>query len=191
MKKARYNLVRDSVWRTLIRAKTNSLPVNLFDICHSLNITLMSFEENIQLVKQLDKESEEAFVLKGIDRNFYIFYNNEILPYGRLRFNVAHEIAHIVLKHTSIPFYEENSDFEIEANTFASKLLAPAVVLHYCEATTVADIAVLCEMSFKAAKNKEKYLKKIIPLNRFKTSKLEQMVYNNFLNFIENYNKTN
>ena len=181
MKKARYNLVRDSVWRTLIRAKTNSLPVNLFDICRSLNIKLVSFEENIKLVKQLEKEDEEAFVFKGIDRDFYIFYNDNIIPYGRLRFNVAHEIAHVVLKHTSFPFYEENSDFEIEANTFASKLLAPAIVLHYCDTTTAEDIAVLCEMSFKAAK-------KIEPLNKFGTSRLERMVYNNFLNFIKNYN---
>lgn len=65
----------------------------------------------------------DAYVVR-IDDIFLILYNINIKVEGRILWSLAHEFAHLYLKHTS---HEEKH--EIEADTFASQLLLPQCIL--------------------------------------------------------------
>ena len=62
--------------------------------------------------------SEHGFTIKS--GNKYIICFNELKDEKTIRFTIAHEIGHIVLKHT-----EDNPVTDKEANCFARNLLCP------------------------------------------------------------------
>lgn len=188
LRKARYEFVRDYAWRTLLRADVRSLPVNLFDVCKTLGIHMRKYSENIKFVEQLKKEDCPAFTFKGVDKDYYIFYNDNIRPYAKMRQKITHELGHIELKHTSTEGFENNKEFELEANMFTQRFLAPAVVLYECNIIEAEDIMIFCEMTVRASHTRSKRMKKLKEEN-FCQSPLEKMVLKKFKKFIIHYNK--
>lgn len=86
----------------------------------------------------------------------FIFVNM-LCSKNRQRFTVAHELGHIVLghvgKYTLInrePSVNDNP-IEAEANVFASRLLAPACVLHEIGVKSPQEISELCGISLQSA----------------------------------------
>ena len=67
---------------------------------------------------------QDAMVINHSDEVKVILYNSEIESKGRILWNKAHELGHIVLKHK-----KQGEIEEIEANTFASQLLLPQCLL--------------------------------------------------------------
>ena len=100
-----------------------------------------------------------------LKNNYVIFYNQSIRPVGRIRFTVCHEIYHIIIgdvrKNTvacrnSVTCWNHGehkpiNPVERAANIFASRLLAPACVLHALGLREADEIANLCGLSHTAA----------------------------------------
>jgi Zn-dependent peptidase ImmA (M78 family)/DNA-binding XRE family transcriptional regulator len=63
-------------------------------------------------------ERLDGFTLVGRGNTLLIFINND-MPWCRIRFTLAHELGHIVMKHIHKPGIEE------EANEFAASFLMP------------------------------------------------------------------
>jgi Zn-dependent peptidase ImmA (M78 family) len=94
---------------------------------------------------------------------YLILYNDEVNNKGRIRWTIAHELGHFMLKHNEISarttlgrstLSESEYDvFEKEANCFARELLAPPTVIVRLGKITASDIQYICDMSIEAASN--------------------------------------
>lgn len=86
--------------------------------------------------------------------NYIIFYNDKIDVLTQ-RFTVAHEIGHIALDH----FLDSDpATREIEANTFAAKMLMPLSIIKACGVKSIYEIEHLCGVDYSVAKERYKYL---------------------------------
>ena len=86
------------------------------------------------------KLSEDGF--KITDKGKHIMYYNDMVRVQRIRFTIAHEIAHIVLGHT-----EESRLAESEANFFAKYILAFPVLIHHMGLDDAEDISCIFDVS--------------------------------------------
>lgn len=192
-----YQRSRDSAWEMLLRHKVRSLPVDLFEICRRERIAVYSYAEAADELRVLglsDRTAQtDAFTFGGM-----IFYDDR-KPIGRQRFSIAHEIGHIILHDDKLTLFNreprENDDQkEKEANMFAARLLAPAIVLERIGVSTEADIATLCNISAEAAKwrfkrlaelrDRDKLFKAERGYSCFGLSPLERRVEKNFRKYI-------
>lgn len=194
-----YQTLRDIAWEILIRNGVISLPVPIAPICHKEKIRLVSYSQAEPILRELDmtgfEDGNDAFTFGRM-----IFYNQE-RSYGRIRFAIAHELGHIFLHDTSSgttcnhdPEPNDNR-METEANLFAARLLAPAIVLHNLNTRRPEQIADVCKISLQAAKFRADRLKKLEKRNRlfletrgyscFGMSSLERKVQKQFDRYIE------
>ena len=131
-----YHRAARLAYRTLLKLGIDKLPVDILGICKRCkNTKVMTFRD---AEKEFDLPdgyficngpSESAFTnhrqIGEVTHNI-ILYNDDRMDNSvqRLRFTLAHELGHILLKH------EGNSVmFEMEANCFAQHLLCPAPVV--------------------------------------------------------------
>lgn len=128
-----------------------TLPLRFEDICELIRkekYDIISYDE----IRELDSPAIFAFATYGQQdaytitdgENRIVCYNNH-LPYEERNFALAHELGHIILRHTSAgirgksnyhptPWYAEDEDKdaqEQEADNFALGLLAPSCVLGF------------------------------------------------------------
>ncbi|QLI46243.1 ImmA/IrrE family metallo-endopeptidase [Bacillus pumilus] len=95
--------------------------------------------------------------------SYVIFYNDRIENKGRVRWTIAHEIGHFILKHNEITnktIFNRNSltsdeydVFEKEANCFARNLLAPQSLMYELRPTNPNVVSDIFNISLEAAKN--------------------------------------
>lgn len=165
-----YKIARDRAWQTLIETKVNILPINLKEIFRYYNIGLKSFIN----------DTDEAFIKNNI------VYFNKNYNIKRIRFTLAHELGHILLKHENLnhTIHTYNNIEEYQANIFARCLLMPAIVLKELNCISPQDISNICQVSLQAAEYRSKRMQKLLLRNKFNLSPLERQVYNNFKNFI-------
>lgn len=152
---ANYKKSRDAAWELLLRHRIKTLPVDLAEICRKEKLSLFPYSENAANMEALGltkhAERNDAFCLScGM-----IFYNDRQSE-GRIRFSIAHEIGHLVLHTDKVTLYnrepaETDDPKETEANMFAARLLAPAIVLERIGVRTPEEIAELCHISHQAA----------------------------------------
>lgn len=179
-----YKKSRDLSWEILIKENLTELPVPIVKICKHLNIS-------VKYDVSLWNSGNDGYstIIKS---KMFIFVN----PYcskQRIRFTIAHELGHILLGHVGKyqlvnrePSPNDNS-IEQAANVFASRLLAPAIVLWGCKVQTPQEIAILCDISVISAEYRFERLQKLYIRNRFLTSDLEHQVFCQFQNFIERH----
>ncbi|MDK6785766.1 ImmA/IrrE family metallo-endopeptidase [Enterococcus faecalis] len=132
--KAAYELVRSSNQKELplsIKKLIKSIP-NLHIQKYSVfaKKRKLTLEETYEIL-----DSEEGCLWMRSDGQYIILYNDMVKNTGRIRFTLAHELGHYILKHnekttkTCLARYsltnEEYDIFEKEANYFAKRLLAP------------------------------------------------------------------
>lgn len=117
----------------------------------------MSVEE----VCDLTKSNEGCcWYIKDIEQ-YMILYNDTVDNPGRIRWTIAHELGHFMLKHNEITnrsifarnslTEEEYEVFEKEANCFARNLLAPNVVLRELKPDSPHFISNMCNVSYEAS----------------------------------------
>ena len=189
-----YKNSRDAAWKILIKNKVKDLPVDIFKICRSERIRVITYRDGSELIEQLSLREHmvgnDAFSLSRI-----IFYDDTTSP-ERQRFSVAHELGHIVLHQNVGPTVKNreispgDDPIEAEANVFASRLLAPLCVLHFLGVNSSEEIAKICHISITAARIRYARLCAIRARNRemsertgrgcFLLSQLERKVYRNF-----------
>lgn len=156
-----YQQARDAAWRILIDCKISKMPVNVSAVCKNYGFSLLNYHQGKRVIDffHLQKQTMKSDGFTVCHKNkFYIFYN-ELRGVERCRFTIAHELGHIFLGHlqnnqvTSINREPDPADTEEEhmANIFASRLLAPACVLHELRIKTPKDISALCGISLQSA----------------------------------------
>lgn len=152
----------------------NQLPIDPFQLYKENGWFLFSWSEAKTILKQDDPlflkatgAEARTSIMRGSD--IYItVYDDTKTPATRIRWTIAHEIAHIFLGHltdfeqTAInrgglqP--EEYQVLEDEADLFAAELLTPYAVLNEIGATKADDIRTLCNVSAKASENRARAL---------------------------------
>lgn len=181
----RYQYVRDAVWQILIDFKVTDLPVSLYSICKEAGIKLL--KNSISHSLNTDESGMSVFQ-NGI---WYIIYDDSELQ-TRTRFTIAHELGHIFLGHEMKGgLYTRKSNIakptdETEADMFAARLLAPACVLWGINAQTAEQIAEICNISHEAATIRAERMEVLRKRGKFLLSPLEQQVYKQFGNYIQN-----
>ncbi|MDD3271730.1 MAG: ImmA/IrrE family metallo-endopeptidase [Syntrophomonadaceae bacterium] len=183
----------------LLKSQITSLPINPIAVCKQHGFTVKSVSEAENTIKEIDPfeirsnpncDAKTYLTSKG---KYLIVYDEAVFSEGRIIWTIAHELAHIVLKHL-IHFEQteihkgltdrENKVLEKEADAFASEFLAPAEVLLGCKCRTKRRIIKLCGLSDEAAGYKEEYLKKYKPAEKYRLT--DQKIFRQFYSFIHN-----
>ena len=193
-----YKRARDLSWRVLLNTGTRELPVKVSRICRGYGVTLRSYQVGAPLIRELGLEAQcdisDGFTVRSGDR-CYVFYNMEQPP-GRVRFTIAHELGHVLLGHLGDGVHtvynressSENAPEEHTANVFASRLLAPACVLHALGAVTPEQIAAVCDISMAAARLRAGRMGVLEQRGKYGASPLERQVLAQFRSYIDRVN---
>ena len=190
-----YKRARDLSWRVLLNTGTRELPVKVSRICRGYGVTLRSYQVGAPLIRELGLEAQcdisDGFTVRSGDR-CYVFYNMEQPP-GRVRFTIAHELGHVLLGHLgdgehTVYNRESSSEDALEehtANVFASRLLAPACVLHALGAVTPEQIAAVCDISMAAARFRAGRMGVLEQRGKYGASPLQRQVLAQFQPYID------
>lgn len=184
-----YQNIRDAVWLCLIDNNIKTLPIPIISIANKYNIHVLKHSQTVQDYLKADESGTTIFVRNKI---IIIYRDSESLQ--RCRFTIAHELGHILLGHELTDdryfrkFYTSKPEIEIEADVFASRLLAPACVLWGLNLHTADEIAKACNITKESAQVRADRMETLYKRNKFLTSPLEKQVFNNFRDFI-NQNK--
>lgn len=185
----KYKNTRDASWLCLIEFGFRKLPIQVLDIARALRITVLKYSQ-VEMNKLKPNESGTTVF---IGNKIYIIYRDSE-SIQRCRFTIAHELGHILLGHklTDNRYFRKfdisKPEIEIEADVFASRLLAPACVLWGLNLHTADEIDTFCNISKESAQLRADRMKILYKRNKFLTSPLERRVFNNFSDFI-NQNK--
>ena len=123
-----------------------TLPVNLTDLCHALCIDV--FYDSMAGL-------DGYFIQNHVTQKTVIVVGDNV-GICRQRFSVAHELGHIRMHHGRVGFsvagkITRSPHLEANANTFASELLMPKILLQRYGYLTPDRIAAICRVSLEAA----------------------------------------
>lgn len=165
-KKAEY-----AAYNLLEQNKVTTLPIKVKSLVkHIPNLKIKTYSwyastHNLTIEETCEHfESDEGCCWYRKSKGSYvIFYNDRIENKGRVRWTIAHEIGHFILKHNEITnktIFNRNSltsdeydVFEKEANCFARNLLAPQSLMYELRPTNPNVVSDIFNISLEAAKN--------------------------------------
>ena len=117
-------------------------PLDVFDLCLKLEFEVIPYSMFNNHKELLIKQSNDGFSLYHKKEKLWsIYYNEDIEPKERIKFTIAHEIGHILLK-------TENEQL---ANFFAGYLLAPVPLIIEYELNTTEEVMDYFKIGFKCA----------------------------------------
>lgn len=187
MNYGKYKKSRNAAWQCLIDNNIISLPVKVTEIAKNADITVLKYS-NVNPNRLNAGESGATYFIN--DDIFIVYRDSE--PAQRCRFTIAHELGHIFLAHDLVgdkytrKFDIEKPQIEREADIFASRLLAPACVLHELQIVNANDIAAVCDISFESATYRAERMQELERRNAWYMHPLEKQLYKQFENFINN-----
>ena len=154
----------------------NSLPIKIKALCKSYNnIRLISFSKHMacrnmtyEEVKSYCGTNDSCADYYAYADKYIIYYNdvekNKLILSNRYRWNIAHELGHILLGHhkkymktrifRSSLSVQEYSYLESEADYFAQLILVPHVVLYTFKVKSDTQIKHLCKISGPASERR-------------------------------------
>lgn len=167
--------IKEAVYQILSEYSTPQLPIKIGTIIRNIKyIKLITYSSQIkkhgisyqELI--IDAETKDSYAVRQISTGKYCIYYNDIdrsiVNSNRVRWNLAHELGHVVLKHHEIAgvekLFREGFDnetylyLEEEANYFAQLILVPHAALICFKIVTSRDIRNLCKISDPAAKRR-------------------------------------
>lgn len=149
-----------------------SFPINIFKLIEHYGYEVCEYSDQPTMKQAACMDiSEDAFRLKKC-----VYYNDTVAPFRR-RFSLAHELGHIILKHTE-PY---TLRMENEANYFASNILAPRIAIHYAQYRNATHIENRFNLSRSASKIAyEDYLQWRYSITQYGIMKIDQCMYNHF-----------
>jgi|GEM_PF-1336277 hypothetical protein len=131
MNKPNYIKARNLASQILILQEEVLFPIDVEKIILPNKKIIFSSYENYAKLTNIDVEQllcngefKDSMVIHLPEKQELILYNSNINSLGRILWNKAHELGHIVLNHEKQGELEE-----IEAHTFASQLLLPQCLL--------------------------------------------------------------
>lgn len=145
----RYEQVKEIVADMYEDLGYTEIPVNVFELCHKLNIKLIRYSSLSENCYEYSRQfSDDGFNLFNKDTLQYQIYYNDNMPTERVSFTIMHEIGHITLEHEA--HTEEN---EQEANFFAKTALVPLGLIIKFKLRNSYDIAEKFGISIEFAEN--------------------------------------
>ncbi len=169
-----YNYVNEKILELFTHLNIKSFPLDCEYIVKALGYHLYKYSE-LSEEKRLScfMVSDESLKLHN-----NIYYNDNLAK-SRIRFSIAHEIGHIILDHGDYL----NPNKEIEANYFASNLLAPRMAIHYAKCKNQNDVVKIFYLSQEAAQYAFNDYKRWYRHTIYhKMSKNDQAMYDHFYN---------
>ena len=124
----------------------DSYPIDPFFIARKLHYILRPYSSlSLDDYWEACSESPDAFSRPEFNHNtnmweYVIYYNDEQLSQGRIRWTILHEIGHCYLGHHDNPDDSLYPIEEQEANFFAKYSIAPPPLIHICRCASPADI---------------------------------------------------
>lgn len=97
------------------------------ELASRLGVTVAEFTSDFS-------ESEMGYTVFDMKNERWLIYYNDTKSITTVRFTIAHELGHIILRHT-----EDNSITDKEANCFARNLLCPVPVRKELGLKTIED----------------------------------------------------
>lgn len=186
MNYAIYKSARNAAWQCLIDCKITELPVSVGQIVRHYGAKVV-YNSDLDLLR--DGESGRIVIRNGDA----VIVVRDSEPLHRLRFTILHEIGHYLLGHLGaageLSRDEVTSPDEQAADTFAARVLMPAVVLWAMGLQTADEIADCCNVSMAAASVRSRRMQTLYARNKFLTDPVERQVYQQFSDFIVEYNK--
>ncbi len=161
MSRPDYHRATRDAYRTLLAAKICTLPVDVSEICARCHDTklvslseadrLMNYDRNFDPFG--DGPSRTALTVRrwheGHACHTILWNDNELSPKsGAFRFAIAHELAHVILRHEG----GQSTTSELEANLFALHLLCPRPVLDVLCPRSAMEISYLCGVPYGTAR---------------------------------------
>lgn len=152
--KADFAYAQDSAYKVITNSSITTLPINIKKLIKSFKssglhiMTYTSFAKQRQISMEeviMFTDSTDGCLWKRNDGIYLILYNDTIEYKPQIRFTLAHELGHFILKH-----HDKTDDsilsrgglsekthkhFEMEANYFAKRLLAPIPLIDYYSRT--------------------------------------------------------
>lgn len=141
-------------------------------------------------VEMEDFGSQDAILQKDpASGRSIVFYNDKISVKERIKFSIAHELGHHVLKHDPSD-HSAYSTQEIEANFFAAELLMPQQIIFELVRRgadiSVANLMKWFGVSKQAAQKRIETLKKINDDYRTEDEiEIDKFIVNKFIFFID------
>lgn len=182
--KANFNKAEKAAYQLLSDNNVQELPVKVKQLAKKyphLKIKTYTWfgQKNgmtIDEVCDFAESNEGCCYYRKSEHQYLILYNDTIQNVGRIRWTIAHELGHFILKHNEITnktilarsslTQTEYKTFEQEADCFARSLLAPLSILSALKNFTAKDLSEWCSLSMVAAINILKFFNKGIKLGR-------------------------
>lgn len=120
--------------------KISEFNFDLKRLCKSLGINLMPYSLFGNNIKKIIAYEKDGFSCLNPNNNqLEIYYNDKIVPKGRIKFTIPHELGHICLGHK---YYlnKETSIEKREADIFANELYCSQAFMIYYGILTVSDL---------------------------------------------------
>ena len=161
------------------------MPVDVVGIATSSDIKLVR-NSDVDILKT--PESGKTF----FNGKKWIIVYDDTKTVEESRYTVAHELAHIFLGHelsaiggSEIKEFIQNKSNEKQADSFAVRILCPACVIKGLNILEAEDIARACRVAPALAKKRAKRMKILLERDKFFTSAMEERVYMNFSEYIQ------
>lgn len=174
-----YFKINLSILNVFKECNIHSFPINCFELLELYGLKYKSYSS------QSFKKREKCFILSddAFTARKTVFYN-DLMPNGRIRFSLMHELGHLILKHSGTKTEEQ----EREADCFASNIIAPRMAIHYSKCKNLNDVSkqfglthVASDYAFQNYRRWHRYV------TYHKMSDIDKEMYNHFYN--EEYKK--
>lgn len=167
--------IKSAVYNALIHSGICHLPIKIKSIARSYkNVRLISFSKHMKRLNisyedmKAYAKTKDAFTDYYVNEDmFYIYYNDldlNIVTSNRYRWNIAHELGHVLLNHhknnSKTRVFrcalsdEEYDSLEEEADYFAQLLLVPHAALLGFHIENSNHIKIMCKISGPASRKR-------------------------------------
>ncbi len=126
--------------------KSNSIPINAFDIAQELNLRVKNRIEAKQDFADSTNPLDYSNGCLSVINGEYVIYHDEKNPYKN--FTVAHELAHYMLHHE-----KDGAAQHKEANLLASALIAPRHLIIKSKIKSPRELSEKCQIPMEVAQN--------------------------------------
>ena len=203
----RYFYARHRAYQILCRLEVNSLPVDPWKIAaHFSNINILKWTELKENLNQddplhIDAEGADAKTKhRRGDTEYLVVYDDREANYRRVRWTIAHEIAHIMLGHllefeaTALSrgslTEKDYHTLEREADCFAANLLAPMTIIRRISRLTKKnELMEICDLSETACGHCMEEMRRIQSGETIRFPFKEEIVlYRQFYRFVKSAN---
>ena len=158
-----YKNARNLAWKILINQKITNFPIDIKNVANKLGIIVIEAKHLPHKLYAISfSQNSQTYIS-------YIPSNN----INTDRFTIAHELGHLLLQHKANSEHQEE-----QANIFASRLLAPMIVINDLAPDSAEELSDLFGLSLESATIRYNRYLEIKDRNKFLTSTLEREYYN-------------